>query len=75
MPDNIMPVKENYTYFDLDGLPCRILNFGDQLNMQASCYKKGVGFIDANIFDVTTEGNIISEAQFKEMVKALLLDR
>ncbi len=65
-------VEKNYKYFDLNGIPCRVENYGNYVNMFVEEYERGKGFVPANMGMVLNEGRIISEKQFKELMLIFL---
>lgn len=59
----IIPIQ----YYDWDGLPCRVVT-GEDGSSRAETYLAGRGFQPAPYLEVTREGYVVSETEFKRMV-------
>ena len=60
-------MSDNFTYYDYEGVPCRIHAADDGAHI-AEKYLKNVGFVETSATDIHFEATPISEKNFKQMI-------
>jgi hypothetical protein len=65
-------MRDNYTYFEWEGAPCRVQMDGDHYGA-AQIYRAGVGFVHAPLSSLFSEGKVLSKQEFERMVMAVVM--